>query len=82
MERNQPNYLIIILVLALIGVYGYFSNKSREDQEFMYDQSEIISDQQRLIKLYELYFLTINQYQQQDFLYPNKDDTYPTNRPI
>ena len=82
MERNRPNYLVITLVLILIGVYGYFSNKKKSSEAFINEQSEIISDQHRLIRLYELYFLTIQNSQNPKLPYPSKDDTFPINRSI
>ncbi len=82
MEHERPNYLVIFLTLALIAMYGYYSHTAEKEREVIKNQSQIISDQQRLIRLYDMYFLTISNSQNQQFLYPQDNDSSPINRKI
>ena len=57
---REPNYIVIFLVLLLIGVYGYYSDRIFKLEEVIYQQDLAIKSQNKLIYLYNLYYVDKN----------------------
>jgi hypothetical protein len=57
---NKPNYIIILLVIAIIAMYGYFSEENRKLENIILKQQDAIHSQKHLISLYNLYHAEAN----------------------
>ena len=54
--KDKPDYIVIALVCALIAMYAYFQNKTLELETKIIKQDHTISEQMRLIDIYNIYF--------------------------
>ena len=69
--EDRLNYPIILMVILLIGVYSYYSNKLSDARSVIIKQQDAISSQKQLIDLYNIYYL-----------HPKNSPIYEPQKPI